>query len=122
MTYSRINDGFYLDATARLGYAAGPALFYVKGGYAYYDGQISYHTGNAATTVSVSGVDGYTLGGGIEYRFAPSWSVKAEYQYFDFGTTDLHPIAANTIKNDLTVDTFKVGVNYFLGRGYEPLK
>ena len=32
------NDGsFYADVTGRLGYAAGPALFYAKGGWAFLD-------------------------------------------------------------------------------------
>ncbi len=88
--FSRLGDGFAFDATGRLGYAMGPTLSYIKGGYAYYDGQISYNTGVAATTKSVSGVDGYTIGSGFEYRISPSWSVKSEYQYFDF-SADLHP-------------------------------
>ncbi len=119
---SRISSGFYLDATGRLGYATGPLLSYVKGGYAYYDGGISYNTGVVATTKSVSGIGGWTLGGGIEYKVNPSWSLKAEYQLFQFEDIKLNPAAASTIKNDLTIDTFKFGVNYFVGRGYEPLK
>ena len=31
--------------------------------------------------------DGYTVGGGLEYMFAPSWSAKIEYQYYNFGST-----------------------------------
>jgi opacity protein-like surface antigen len=27
---------------------------------------------------------GYVLGGGLEYRFSPSWSIKTEYQYLNF--------------------------------------
>ena len=29
--------------------------------------------------------DGYTVGAGVEYMFAPNWSAKAEYQYYNFG-------------------------------------
>jgi outer membrane immunogenic protein len=29
---------------------------------------------------------GWTLGGGAEYVFAPHWSTKAEYLYYDLGT------------------------------------
>ena len=32
-----MNSGFYADFTGRLGYAAGPALFYIKGGWAWFD-------------------------------------------------------------------------------------
>ncbi|MGC2396059.1 MAG: hypothetical protein WA579_08685, partial [Rhodomicrobium sp.] len=37
------NSGFYADFTGRLGYAAGPALFYIKGGWAFFDGGIGLH-------------------------------------------------------------------------------
>jgi hypothetical protein len=35
--FSNVGSGFYADVTARLGYAAGPALFYAKGGWAFFD-------------------------------------------------------------------------------------
>ena len=37
---------------------------------------------------------GYVLGGGIEYKFSPSWSLKAEYQYLNFGKNDATTSAA----------------------------
>jgi outer membrane immunogenic protein len=42
---------------------------------------------------------GWTLGGGWEWMFAPRWSVKAEYLYYDLGTvsTDYGVIAQCTI-------------------------
>ena len=33
-----MNSGFLADVTGRLGYASGPALFYIKGGWAWFDG------------------------------------------------------------------------------------
>jgi outer membrane immunogenic protein len=118
--YSRVAADFYLDATGRLGYATGPFMTYVKGGYAYYDGEISYIVGGVST--KKSGIDGWTLGGGLEYKMSPSWSMKAEYQNFTFDDIKLHPTAATTVKNEYTVSAFKFGLNYFVGRGYEPLK
>ena len=78
------------SVTGRLGYTWGPALLYAKGGYAW--------RGNDNIGVSVGGVpvaftttgnhkDGYTVGAGLEYMFAPNWSVKGEYQYYNFGST-----------------------------------
>ncbi len=29
---------------------------------------------------------GWTIGAGAEYALNPSWSLKAEYQHFDFGS------------------------------------
>jgi outer membrane immunogenic protein len=38
-------------------------------------------------TGATSGVSvGWTAGGGIEYAFAPGWTVKAEYLYLDLGS------------------------------------
>ena len=83
------NDAnFYADVTGRLGYAAGPALFYVKGGWAFLDTNFTVDgCCNGVLPWSVrnnNGLDGWTVGGGIEYMWSPSWSVKAEYLYFDF--------------------------------------
>ncbi len=126
---TKVESGFGIDATGRLGYAAGPALFYAKGGYAYFDGKVGIDA-PSPLNVRKSGIDGWTIGGGIEYKLSPSWSVKGEYQYYDFGSTTLDPLAAvgiiggPTIHSDLNVNTVKVGVNYFLGGygGYAPLK
>jgi outer membrane immunogenic protein len=119
---SVVDGGFYLDVTGRLGYALGSALLYAKGGYAYLDGKIGWRDTTAAGDRSKTGLDGWTVGGGVEYAFSPKWSVKAEYQYFDFGATDLHPTATTRIKNELTVNTAKLGLNYHWGNDYTPLK
>jgi outer membrane immunogenic protein len=29
---------------------------------------------------------GWTLGGGVEWKFAPAWSLKVEYLYVDLGS------------------------------------
>ncbi len=125
------NDAsFYADVTGRLGYAAGPSLFYVKGGWAYLDTNFSASgidsAGNAWTANS-KGLDGWTVGGGVEYMWSPSWSVKAEYLYFDFGRNcyNWNDTALNHVwdfNRDLTVNSFKVGLNYHFGNVYTPLK
>jgi opacity protein-like surface antigen len=35
----------------------------------------------AAFTTDGNHKDGYTVGAGLEYMFAPNWSAKLEYQY-----------------------------------------
>ncbi|MBB1091268.1 porin family protein [Rhodopseudomonas palustris] len=100
------------SVTGRLGYTWGPALLYVKGGWAYADYKSSLAftaPGGAAVGVSsTSSQDGYTVGGGLEYLFAQNWSGKIEYQYYDFGNVDLG--AGFTAKNDQHV--VKAGLNY----------
>ena len=76
--------------TGRLGYTWGPALLYAKGGYAWRDGNnIGVTVGGVPQRLHHHGnrKDGYTVGAGLEYMFAPNWSAKAEYQYYNFGNT-----------------------------------
>jgi outer membrane immunogenic protein len=59
--------------------------------------------------------DGYTVGAGLEYMFAPSWSAKVEYQYYNFGSTTFlagsPPILVGTSFRD-DEHTVKAGINY----------
>lgn len=112
------------SVTGRLGYTWGPALLYAKGGYAWRDGNNIGVTNAAGVPQAFSTdgnhKDGYTVGAGLEYMFAPNWSAKAEYQYYNFGNTTfsaLSPvdIAGRSFRND--EHTVKVGVNYRFGWG-----
>ncbi len=118
------DGGFYADVTGRIGFSVGQGLLYAKGGYIYLDGSEShFDTVAPASTASKSGLDGWTLGGGYEYKISPSLSVKGEYMHSDFGINTLYDTSASSpIKDGLTVDTAKVGVNYFFNSGYVPLK
>jgi outer membrane immunogenic protein len=104
------------SVTARVGYSFGPALVYVKGGYAYSDNREQVTLGGAPVPFLLSNEhsNGWTVGGGVEYMFAPSWAVKAEYQYYDFGDSRFVAPAAlapfGTFHND--EHALKVGVNY----------
>lgn len=102
--------------TARFGYSFGPALVYVKGGYAFADNHETVTLGGAPIPFLLSDnhTNGWTVGGGAEYMFAQSWSVKAEYQYYNFGDSSFVVPAAlapfGTFHND--EHSLKVGVNY----------
>ena len=102
--YSSSSD-LYGDLTARFGYATDRTLFYVKGGAALLDAdfEASYQGQNCVTIGSPdcanashkgtsnfnydhsASLVGWTVGAGAEYAINPSWSLKAEYQHFDFG-------------------------------------
>ncbi len=110
------------SATGRLGYTWGPALLYAKGGYAWRDNNnIGVAVGGVPAAFTTDGThkDGYTVGAGLEYMFAPNWSAKAEYQYYNFGTTTFTsgpaPIVGTHFRDD--EHTVKVGVNYRFGWG-----
>ena len=68
---------------------------------------------------------GWTVGGGLESRFAPNWTVKVEYLYFDLGNMSNtanstsffpfwngKPIVGAT--SDITGNIVRVGLNYQL--------
>ena len=71
---------------------------------------------------------GWTVGGGVEWMFAPRWSLKAEYLYYDLGSRDLnfnftvHDTNSNrsaTFNSATNIDfkgsIARVGVNYHFG-------
>ncbi len=105
------------SVTGRVGYTWGPGLVYVKGGYAYSDNNETLTTLAGAPAIFAfdsNHSNGYTVGGGLEYMFAPNWSAKAEYQYYNFGSSRFVTPAQLIPLGSFTTDdhTVKVGVNY----------
>jgi outer membrane immunogenic protein len=74
------------SVVGRLGYAWGSTLAYVRGGYA--SSELSFaNTANfngALLGASRTHTDGYVIGGGVAYGFAPNWSLGAEYNFYSF--------------------------------------
>src|ERR1700688_409106 len=97
-------------------YTCGPGLLYVKGDYAYSDNNESVALGGVPVAFAINGDhrNGYTVGAGLEYMFAPSWSAKVEYQYYNFGSANFTAPAALVPFGNFTTDdhVVKVGVNY----------
>jgi outer membrane immunogenic protein len=104
------------SVTGRVGYTWGPGLVYVKGGYAYSDDNEKVTLAGAAIPFVISGDhrNGYTVGAGLEYMFAPNWSAVAEYQYYNFGNARFTAPAALVPFGSFTTDdhTVKAGLNY----------
>jgi outer membrane immunogenic protein len=121
----------------RLGFAFDHLLVYGTGGLAiaqinaskqfYWDFVDGCTIVNGLQECHVGGSDttrvGWTIGGGLEWAFAPNWSAKAEYLYADFGD-----ISYNTTNNgtlfagaaaqvathtaSTTLQVARVGVNF----------
>ena len=112
----RDRSDWLASVTGRLGYTWGPGMLYVKGGVAFRDDNGLGVTAGFAPAATNQESTGWTIGGGLEYMFAPAWSAKVEYQYYDFGTTDVvTPVGALSYKDD--IHTVKVGVNYHFNWG-----
>ena len=75
--------------------------------------------GTQTFTATGNNKDGYTVGAGLEYMFAPNWSAKAEYQYYNFGSTTFTSGPADIVgvRGREDEHTVKVGVNYRFGWG-----
>jgi outer membrane immunogenic protein len=103
--------------TGRIGYTWGPALLYVKGGYAFADnGESLINGGGVPVAFALTGDrrNGFTVGAGFEYLFTQNWSAKLEYQFYDFGSssftipTQLAPFGSFRTDDHVV----KVGLNY----------
>jgi outer membrane immunogenic protein len=82
-------------------------LVYVTGGLAYGEVQTSaalLDEGSAGVVAPFSFAGsasnwktGWTLGGGVEWAWSRTWSVKAEYLYYDLGSTTVQMPLATTV-------------------------
>jgi outer membrane immunogenic protein len=95
----------------RLGYAVGDLLPYITGGAAV--GEIKGSADLGACNSPVCGFDetrwGWTVGGGLEYRFYGNWSAKVEYLYMNFGSPSFN--SPNVTSSDFAVNVVRGGVN-----------
>lgn len=102
--------------TARLGYTVQPyLLLYVQGGGAWTRSNQTIRGGGIQVAQFASNKGGWTIGGGVEYMFAPHWTAFAEYNYLDFGSataswTDI--IGAHSVNVRRDSQNLLIGVNY----------
>ena len=128
---------------ARLGYAWGRTLFYVKGGGAWENDKVNVSCifGPLNNTLSTGGFTfgpctnpagavtngfsnsgnraGWLIGYGTEFDLGKNWSAKAEWDYINFGSRDGLANDGTTVIRDLgSINQVKIGVNYrFSGPG-----
>ena len=138
--YARINSSHIIPAfptfnsnvrlkdiytvTGRAGYLFTPQLLgYVKGGGAWtsVDYVVNGTVPAPFNSENAFGVSrsGWTVGGGLEWMFAPGWSVFGEFNYMDFGTKTVNFVTApgavgnpDVVRTKLEVEQFLFGVNY----------
>ena len=117
-------------ATARAGYAWDRVLLYGKAGAAWTENKLDVSCngdpnrlpcppGSAVTAQHlVATIDqlGWTVGLGFELALTPAWSAKAEYDYMNFGSTNLALPNATPVNLKQASNEMKVGVNYHFGK------
>jgi outer membrane immunogenic protein len=114
--------------TGQVGYAWNNALLYVKGGAAVVDVRydIRIAPGFPGAGIQLADTDhqgmwGGTVGAGVEYGFAPNWSVGVEYDHLFLGnrtfqlTTTPGGFGFQTDRISQDVDMGLVRVNYKFG-------
>jgi outer membrane immunogenic protein len=91
----------------RFGFAAYKnILFYGTAGGGWGHGRIS---GTPFPTSAEAWHTGWSAGGGVEYAFMPTWSIKLEYLHYGLGSATYFGVL-NT--GNIDIETVKVGVNY----------
>jgi outer membrane immunogenic protein len=93
--------------TGQVGYAWNNVLWYVKGGAAVTDDK---YRGTVTTTIPGAVFDsanetrwGGVVGTGIEFGFAPNWSVAVEYDHLFMGNRDISLISRGVLAPQIPV-------------------
>ncbi len=114
--------GWYGDITARGGFVYGDALFYAKGGFAFLTGGANVADLTDGISQDSGAFTGWTVGAGFEYMINPRWSAKVEYLYFDLANNSCcFSSTAGQFDDRVTMQTVKVGFNFFLHSQVTPL-
>jgi len=115
-TTSSIGTNWVATIAGRAGVAANNWLFYAKGGGGWADNTGSIFSLTTGTTVTVTNTPGgWLVGGGIEYGFAPSWTVKLEYDYLGlthWNTATPFPLVGEVVTAERNFNMVMVEVNY----------
>jgi outer membrane immunogenic protein len=105
----------------RAGYAVDNLLFYVTGGYAAagVEAGIKDALTGAVVASATSTRSGWTGGGGIEWGFAPNWSIKWEWLFVKFQDKGfvVAPGVGDGSRSSVTLDdnVVRFGINYRFG-------
>jgi high affinity Mn2+ porin len=112
--HSEVVEAFDYAGTVRgrIGYASGHWLVYATGGFAFAGERF-------INTPDVGGTDqkhinvrpGWAAGAGVEYAFAPHWSVKLEYLYSQFDRANIRFPSGAEHNSTLDFQQIRIGLN-----------
>ena len=109
---ANFNNQWFDTLTARLGYAVQPDwLLYFQGGGAWAQTSTNITAAGLQIGQTSSTRTGWTIGGGLEWMFAPHWSTFLEGNYMDFGSNS-GTVAGIPVTAKTTESNVLVGVNY----------
>jgi outer membrane immunogenic protein len=120
-----VDGGFYALLGGRAGLAWGGTYLYGKGGWLYWDADVTQTTTNPGYQTNGSGsLNGWAYGGGVEHAIGQGWSLKAEYLHMQFDDADGDQTSISDApighvyenSTELDGDSVKFGLNYKWGR------
>lgn len=94
---------------ARLGFAADRTLFYVTGGWAFGEVDVSLAGTSVGSDSEVR--HGWVLGGGVEQAVTNNVTARLEYRYVDLGDENFSTGLA-TESSDVTVQSLRAGISW----------
>lgn len=102
-------------ARVRAGYVWNQAVLYLTGGYAGtgLNGKVSDFSRAPGLLLSESHyLNGYAVGGGIEYAVTTKVSLKGEYIFTGFNSERYFPGTRGSLSSGANVNLIRLGVNY----------
>jgi len=113
---------WYGSVTGRLGASIDNVLLYGKGGVAFAHNRFAIENSGVSLGTPSDTRVGWTVGAGVEWAFAPHWSVFLEGNYYGFDSkTETFNNVAGFINPPFTInvqpsfETVTFGVNYRFG-------
>src|SRR3954453_16217244 len=98
------------------GYAFDHWMIYATGGFAWSLGRFIQTPGVVDDTDRVLHLHtGWSAGAGTEVALAPSWTLRLEYLYRNFGQADVVFPSGATAGSSYDIHTARVGLNYKIG-------
>jgi high affinity Mn2+ porin len=99
----------------RIGYASGHWLAYATGGLAWAGERFVNTPAIGSEEKELNVRLGWAAGAGVEYAFAPHWSLRLEYLYSRFEQADIRFPSATQISSSLDLQSIRVGLNRKFG-------
>jgi high affinity Mn2+ porin len=98
-------------ARGRIGYTSGQWLAYATGGFAWAGERFVNTPAVGSEEKDIHVRLGWAAGAGLEYAFAPHWSVRLEYLYSQFGNADIRFPSGTQYSSMLDFQSVRIGLN-----------
>jgi outer membrane immunogenic protein len=118
------NTKWVTTFAGRFGWASDRWLAYGKVGGGVVGTHVTFaNLPNGGSVTTSNDNTGWLVGTGVEWAFAPNWTVKLEYDFLGLNslsvnsTTDPATVGVNNSGNNHNLQMFTVGVNYLFNWG-----